>query len=456
MSTIVKEKTNSKKTTSARKPFKHQIEAADFLVTKKKAILAHEMGAGKTASSIIAMNKLKGKKLIVCPASLKLNWKKEIKLFSTNEIEIVNSGDKWKKVKKDDWVIINYDILKNYINEIKKEKFKVVTFDEAHYCKSINNNGHGGSKRARSFIQISNQIEYVFLLSGTPITNKTKDIFNLLKAIKHPLSRNFKDFAKQYCNPQFNGYGWSYDGSSNQEELNEKLKSHMLRKTKEEILDLPKKTRNFIPVEINTKEYQKELKKYLNVNGKLKNKNEHLVYLNAMRHTLAKEKVHQTKKFVENLLEQNRPVVIFTNYTYVIERLKEAFPESVTITGRDNKEEREKAVQDFQKGKTNIILCNLIAGGVGITLTRAKNMIINDLDWNPANHLQSEDRIHRIGQNESVVIDYLYSEGTIDEKMTQMLEEKLLNINKIIDDKEEGFVEGIINWFKKKSSRPFF
>jgi len=433
--------------TKTRKPFKHQLEAASFLLKKKRAILADEMGLGKTSSAILAMNKIKGKRLIVCPASLKLNWKKEIGLFSDDEIVLINSGKKWRKLKGNVWVIMNYDLLKSHIDQIKKSKFKVVAFDEAHYAKSINNNGYGGTKRARYFIQVANNIEHVFLLTGTPITNKTKDIFNLLKAIKHPLSNNFKKFAKRYCNPTFNGFGWSYDGSSHQHELNKKLQPYMLRRLKEEAIDLPDKVRNFIPVEIKVKEYEKKVNEYMSKRASLETKHEHLVYLNAMRHILAKEKVHHTIKLARNLLDQERPVVIFTNYNAVVEKIKEAFPEAVTVTGSDSEKERQQAVDNFQHGKSDIIICNIIAGGVGITLTRAKNELVNDFEWTPTSHLQAEDRIHRLGQKESVVIDYIYSENTVDEKMATLLEEKLININKIIDDKDEGFIEEVMKWF---------
>lgn len=432
-----------------RKPFKHQLEAASFLLDRKRAILADEMGAGKTMSAILAMNSLRGKRLIVCPASLKLNWKKEIEMVSSNNVKIIE-GKKWIKPQKDEWIIINYDVLKNHVNEIKKSNFKGVVFDEAHYCKSINNNGYGGSKRARYFIQVSNTIEHVFLLTGTPITNKTKDIFNLLKAMKHPLSKNFKDFAKEYCDPEFNGFGWNYDGSSNQEQLNKHLKPYMLRRLKKDLIELPNKTRTFIPVDVDISKYKQKVKEYMIKRDALGTKNEHLVYLNAMRHILAKEKAKHTIKIAENITQQGNQVVIFTNYTYVVDELCKTFKDAVTITGKDSKRKREEAIEKFQKGKVKMIVCNLISGGVGITLTNANTMLINDLDWNPSNHIQAEERIFRIGQESSVNINYIYSENTIDEKMTMMLEEKLININKIIDNKDEGFLDEVIEWFDKK------
>lgn len=429
-----------------RTPFSHQIEAASFLLENKKAILADDMGAGKTFSTILALNSIKGKRIIVCPSTLKLNWKKEIQLVSKDEIHIIE-GKKWLKPSRSSWTIINYDILGNHLENIKTSNYNAVVFDEVHYCKAIDNRGRADSKRARFFLRIANQTEFAFLLTGTPISNKTKDIFNLLRAIKHPLSKQFKEFAQTYCAPEFNGFGWSYEGSSNQEELNKELQSIMLRRLKSELLELPEKTRSFIPVDIDKRTYMNKVQEYMTGRGGFKHRGQHLMYLNAMRHTLAKEKVPHTIKLAENLLDQNKPVVIFTNYTFVVNEFKKRFKQAVTITGEDSKEARNQAVDDFQSGKTNIIVCNLVAGGVGLTLTAARNMLINDFDWTPSNHTQAEERIYRIGQTQDVVIEYVYSEGTFDEKMATMLEEKIVNINKIIDDSDEGFIDGVIKWF---------
>jgi SWI/SNF-related matrix-associated actin-dependent regulator 1 of chromatin subfamily A len=332
------------------------------------------------------------------------------------------------------------------MEDIKNAGFIAAAFDEAHFCKKVNNHGKPDSKRAKFFMRIVNQIEFVFILTGTPISNRTRDIFNLLKAIKHPLSKDFKSFAQKYCAPEFNGYGWSYDGSSNQEELNDQLQGFMLRRLKRDMLDLPEKTRSFIPVEVNKSQYFKDMNKYMDAKTHFTNKGQHLMLLNAMRHNLAKEKSKALIKMIENLLDQNKPVVVFTNFTYVVNAVKNKFKEAVTITGEDNAEDRGNAIESFQSGKTNLIVCNLIAGGTGVTLTRAKNMLINEFDWIPGTILQAEDRIHRIGQSKDVVIEYLYSEGTFDEKMALLLEEKLKNINKIIDGSDEGFLDEVINW----------
>ena len=436
---------------SIRNPYPHQLEAVSFLLSKKRAILADEMGLGKTFSSILAMERIRGRKLIVCPASLKLNWEKEIKrAFPSADVVILN-GKKLKKLTTNSWVIVNYDVLKTYMDPFKVAKFSVVTFDEVHYCKSINNNGHGGSKRARYFIQLSNQIEHVFCLTGTPIPSKTKDIFNLLKAIKHPLSRGYKAFAQRYCNPTKTGYGWSYEGSSNQAELYELLQPFMLRRLKEQVLQLPDKIRSFIPVDISLSNYDQQLRDYLQNASSLKTRGQHLAQLNMMRHGLADAKVKHTLSLVRDSLELGEPVIVFTNFDSVVEELRSSLQNVGVITGKQTTLEREKAVELFQSGKKNVLICNLLAGGVGLTLTKANRIIVNDFDWVPANHLQAEDRIHRIGQSRHCVIEYMYAPDSMDEKMAFMLEDKLRNINLIIDAKEEGFLDEVISWLMTSS-----
>lgn len=424
-----------------RKPFHHQLEAAKFLINSKKVILADEMGGGKTLSSILATNQITGKKLVICPASLKLNWQKEIRYVSNDNIAIIN-GKGW--INSEGWTIINYDILCKHVDSILNGDFKVVIMDECHYIKAVTNSGKPGSKRAGKALEIADKVEYVFMLTGTPITNKTKDIFNTLKSIKHPLSKNFFAFGNRYCDAKHNGYGWDFNGSSNQAELNQRLQGFMIRRLKVDLLDLPEKIRSFIPVSINLKEYNSKINEYMAKREGME-KGKQLVLLNAMRHLLTKEKVTHTIEQVNNLLEQDQQVVVFTCFNFVVEKLMQEFGNSaVKLTGDCNQKQRQEAVDQFQAGKKQVIVCNIVAGGVGITLTASQTVIFNDFDWVPANHAQAEDRIHRIGQVNKCNIIYMYAYNTFDEKAANILEVKLNNISQIVDGKEESFLNELI------------
>ena len=414
-----------------RKPYDHQYTAAKFLLEKRKAILADEMGGGKTLSSIMAAYSLPTPRLVVCPASLKLNWAKEIRMVDLEgRIHVVR--DKGIDASAD-WNIINYDILEKYFKELDRVNWKVIIFDEAHYMKAVTNGGKPDSKRAKYGLKLGLKAPYVFSLTGTPITNRPKDIFNLLRLSDHILSRNFFNFAQNYCGATHNGWGWDFSGSSNEDELHEKIKPYMLRRLKKDMLDLPKKIRRFIPVEIDLREYRIAIEEYMRKRPYIKG--DHLVELTTAKHILAKNKTSHTIEIAETIVDSGESVVIFTCYDAVVKEIMNKFKDNVVkITGEDSEKKRQQAVDDFQRGKVQVMVANIIAGGVGLTLTRAKYLIFNDFDWVPANHLQAEDRIHRIGQDEIATVNYVYAEGAeIDEYMANLLEQKSDSINAIID-----------------------
>jgi len=419
------------------KPYQHQIEGAKFLLYTQKCILADEMGCGKTLTAIIAAVHVAGPKLILCPASLKLNWAKEIKsaLKQPPQINILGTSN---IVTDAEWYIVNYDVLEKYIDTLLNIKPAVLILDEAHYIKAVSNSGKPDSKRAELALELAKNIPYVFLLTGTPITSRPRDLYNLLRAIEHPLGKSkFFDFGKRYCNGKQikigSRYVWDFSGASNTKELHSFLKPYMLRRTKDQILDLPPKTRHFIPVEVDLKEYKKKLAEYLSQRGSTYA--EELVMLNAMKKLLAEQKIDSTIEFAENIIEEEGAIVIFTNYKSVIEALTDKFKDNcVVIDGSTPQQKRQEAVEMFQDGKVQVFIGNLQAAGVGITLTRAKSMIINDFDWVPATHIQAEDRIHRISQEQKTNIYYLYADGAeIEEHLVNTLESKLRAIESIID-----------------------
>jgi SWI/SNF-related matrix-associated actin-dependent regulator 1 of chromatin subfamily A len=418
-------------------PYKHQIQAAKFLIKKKAAILADEMGAGKTMSSILAANTMGFPVLIVCPASVKYNWEKEIKLVdSFAQIHILTDN---KEIT--DWNIINYDILKNF-SLLKKLKWKTIIFDEAHYCRGVTNYGSPKTQRAKDFLALSKRTENLYALTGSPVFDRPKDLYNVLKAIKHSIgSMRFIQFAKRYCGAYNNGFGWVAKGSSNTEELNNELKSCMLRRLKKDLLDLPDKIRTFLPVEINIKQYNKEVKQYE------KEKKEELLeggfelaLQSFKKHLIAKLKIKHTIELAKSLVENDQQVIIFTFYSEVIKQVQEYFGDiTVKLDGNCTAKQKQEAVDLLQSGKKKIFVANMIAGGVGITLTAANNLIFNDMDWTPENHRQAEDRPHRIGQKNNVNIFYMYAKNSeMDEKLIVYLKEKLTAISEILDDGENN------------------
>ena len=426
-------------------PYPHQISGAAVLMKKRKYILADTMGLGKTFTAILAAYNTPGRKLIVTPASLKLNWRKEIIRFGINEADVCVIGS--KTVKDDlqsgaEWVIVNYDSLRSVNREIPvsiwAENFSAAVFDEAHCCKAVSAKGGPGSIRARFSWEISKSVPFVFLLTGTPITNKTKDIFMLLKMVESPLAKNWFSFAHRYCGAVRNSFGWQFDGAANRDELNRKLRDCMLRRRIENILDMPQKIRSCIPVEADLKEYDRILNRYLSCseNGNA------LAALGAMKQAAAAGKTGKTCALISDLLENGRSVVVYSCYLDPAEKIFRYFGDDcVKITGEVSAEERQDAVEKFQKGEKKVMVCTVSAGGVGLTLTRSDTVVFNDFDYSAANMRQAEDRIWRIGQRNACSIFYVYADKCLlDETLCGMLNKKLSDMGKIIDGKEDALV----------------
>ena len=433
---------------SSFKPYPHQTAGARILMKNQKFILADTMGLGKTFTAIIAAYNTAGRKLIVTPASLKLNWRNEIIKFGIPESDIcvISSRTVHDDIRSSaNWVIVNYDGLRCVHREVIVSfwaaDFTTVIFDEAHYCKAVNAKGSPGSIRSRLSLEIARSVPNVYLLTGTPITNRTKDIFMLLKMIDSPLSKNWFSFAHRYCGAERNDFGWQFDGATNQEELNGKLGSCLLRRRIENILDMPEKLRSYIPVEADLKEYDSLLKRYLS-SGDYEGSSGALAALGAMKQAAAKGKTEKTCALISDLLENGKSVVAYTCYLETAERIYERFSgDSVKITGEVSPEDRQRATEKFQSGEKKVIVCTVSAGGVGLTLTRSDVVVFNDFDYSAALMRQAEDRIWRIGQRNACSIFYVYADKCLlDETLCSMLDTKLSNMGKIIDGREETLV----------------
>lgn len=435
-------------------PFKHQEEGARYILQKKKCILADKMGLGKTYTSLLACESIHGKKLIICPSILKLNWKKEILETRENLVIYIIEGRKKLNldVKQNSYTIINYEILENHLEELKKQNYDVVILDEAHYIKSVDSYGRPGSKRAKLALEIAATTPFVICITGTPIQSKTKDLYNLLKAVGDPLGRNFYKFSQKYCDAKETPFGRYVDGSSNIDELNIKLERCMIRRDN---VNMPEKVRNFIPIKVNLKEYNRKLNNYFEFLRKTNEKNinrvSKLTYINALKMVLEIEKVNKVIQYVDNILLNNESVVIMCNYTESLNRLKDYYKDkAVAINGTTTEREKNDSIDKFQSKKVSIFIGNLKSTGVGINLTASSNMVFCGYPWNSTDLEQAEDRIHRIGQNETCYCHYLYAiNAAVDEKLTKMIDKKMKNISSILGDDVLDFGDILIESLKE-------
>ena len=428
---------------SNRPPLEHQKEAIQKLVENKKFILADDMGLGKTTSTIIAALETGAKKvLIICPATLKINWKREIENYSDKTIYIAEG----KNFSTDaDFVITNYDIIKNFHDPKKKDdsqilnaKFDLVIADEAHYIKNAT------AQRTKLINDIVKNTERIWLLTGTPMTSRPIDYFNLLNIIESPVAKNWMAYAIRYCSGyQFkvgNRKVWNVTGASNLEELRDRTVGLTLRRLKENVLDLPDKIITPVYLRLKSKEYEEVMGEYYDWYDKNPEESKSLTVqfskLTKVRQIIADEKIAQTIELAENILEQDKKVIIFCNFTDSLNKITEHFGKSaVKLDGSMSKVERQYSVDQFQENsKVKVFVGNIKAAGVGITLTSAEAVVMNDLSFLPSDHAQAEDRAYRYGQKNNVLVYYPIFENTIEGIIYDILNNKKQVIATVMGD----------------------
>ena len=442
--------------------YPHQIEGIAFLLGRRRALLADDMGLGKTRQSVLAMveAEAEGPYLVICPASVKRNWAREIQLvLPTAEPAIVGPAPLPPR-NFQDWVIINYEILGKHLEELLAFDWKGVVFDEAHYLKNHQ------SQRSRNAAKLVKAIQHepvVHALTGTPMTNRPRDLFPLLRLMNHPLGKSFLSFAKRYCDAYQGDFGLVADGASNIEELTVQLHGVMLRRTKNEVLDLPPKVRTWLDVELHPyaiQHFNNAVREFLTkfdapesidrtVDAPENSERRRAVgRLTTARRKLAFAKCRHTIKFVENALEQGEKVILFTTFLNTLERFQKHFGDrAVFVFGEVPAEERQNRVDRFQNDENvRLFIANMHVAGVGINLTAGRQVVFNDLDWVPANHWQAEDRAYRIGQTGTVNVTYMIARGTVDEFVKTVLETKAALMDSLVEGKllipgEDGALE---------------
>jgi hypothetical protein len=417
------------------------VDAPDKLYVTEHCIVTHN-----TTSAIIASLETKAKKiLIVCPASLKINWMREIENYSDRKVLIVE-GKKWGS--DFDYYIINYDIVKNFHSlsdsdegkYLLEQNFELAIVDEAHYL------ANPSAQRTKLLNDILEKIPKVWLLTGTPMTSRPINYFNLLKLANCPVALNWQGYVRRYCaGYQFNVGGkkiWNTSGASNLDELRDRTKSIILRRMKTDILDLPEKIITPVFLELSNTFYDDELEEFMKITKEGKTKESITVTLNRLmkiRQIIATEKVPHTCELIDKFVEQGKKVIVFTNFTSSLDLIHERYKKnSVTLDGRMSKEKRQESVDKFQNNdKIKVFISNIVAGGVGITLTAAETVIMNDLSFVPAHHSQAEDRAYRYGQKNSVLVYYPIFDNTIERNVYNILQKKKNIIDQVMGDVDE-------------------
>lgn len=390
--------------------------------------------------------------IVVCPASLKYNWKKEIEKFTNKSAVVLTELESSSLDPKNtlaDYRIINYEQLDKYSKYLSKTKFDCVILDESHYIMNLQ------AKRTKLVFKLFKKAEGRILLSGTPIKNRPVDFYPQLKFLRPDLFGNKMQYALRYCDAKETPFGWDYRGASNLEELNRKISSFYIRRLKNEVLkELPPKTVSVIDVDFNVtekKEYEKirrDFDRFLKESW-VKVGTDYvakpldgadLSKLVEMKQYCSQAKIPRVIEFVKEFVEstENRKILVFSQFIATQKALRDAFPGiSVSLLGEDSAEKRQEAVEKFQTDpKIRVFVGSTIAAGVGLTLTAADTVVFADLMWSPSDHEQAADRVHRIGQENPVFIYYLVFKDSIESMIWDIIGKKLSIINEALDGKK--------------------
>ena len=422
-------------------PYPYQLDGIAFGLKHRRILIGDEPGLGKTLQSIGIVDTAGAyPALVICPSSLKINWQREFEKFTDKKALILDNATRtsWPyflQMGMFNVAIVNYESLRKYFvwdtggkdfrlkdvvfNDAIKV-FRSVIIDESHRVKDP-------SAQQTIFTRgIAEGKEWRILLSGTPVVNRAEDLVAQLSIMGR--LQEFGGRAKFLAD---------YGENDNLEELSQQLyRRCMIRREKEKVLtQLPDKTRTDLYVDIaNREEYslaEADLAEYLRQytectdrDIRRKMRMEALVKFMTLRSLSAKGKVKQAIDFVRVFLASGKPLILFCSLHEIVDELCKAFPEAVTITGRDNATDKQAAVDAFQSGDAKLIVCSIKAAGVGLTLTASSNVAFIELPWTYADCCQCEDRAHRIGQKDNVNCYYLLGHHTIDHTLYRLIHHK--------------------------------
>jgi SWI/SNF-related matrix-associated actin-dependent regulator 1 of chromatin subfamily A len=431
-----------------------------YALDRDGVLIADEMGLGKTIQAIGVINADPSIKtgIIVCPKSLKLNWARELEKWLTRPLTVgIANGS----LPETDLIIINYEGLVKFQKEISSKHFDISIVDECHFIKN--------SKALRSKAVKAIKSRRKVRMTGTPIVNRPSELYNIIEDLGGNWG-SFMTFAKRYCDAHQNRYGWDFSGSSNLDELQKRLRETvMVRRLKSEVLtELPRKIRQIIEVtaedstqkraieaEKTYEEQSQERLADLRASVELSKAESEEAYKAAvarlrdamqvdftemakLRHETALAKVPAVIDHVKNSLEDNNnKLIIAAHHHDVIDELMEGLAEfnPVKLTGETKEADRQAAVDRFQNDPDcRVFIGSITAAGVGITLTASSHVIFAELDWTPGNITQMEDRAHRIGQTDTVLVQHIVLADSLDARMAKMLVEKQEIIDSALDD----------------------
>lgn len=471
-------------------PYSYQLEGVRYALDHKRCIFGDQPGLGKTLQAICAVVKAHKEALtygetfpvlVICPAALKVNWKREFKKFADIEACILDDSNRasWERFWQMKWpngesvcpvFITNYESLKKFfVRKIKNTSrfslssiefderislFKSVIIDESHKCKSSK------TQQAKFVEGICRGKKWIFALTGTPVVNNNTDLIQQLRILgRLDDFGGYKEFVARFC-----------DGpkqSSNMKELHYRLWCCcFFRREKSKVLtQLPDKMRQYITCEItNRREYHDAEENFLKYLRQYKHadddkiaramRGEVMVRMGILKEIAARGKVKAVADFIHDVVDGGEKLIMFAYLKEVVLALKEEFPDAVTVTGADNITQKQNAVDRFQNDpECKLIILNYKSGGTGLTLTASSRVGFIEFPWTYSDCEQAEDRAHRNGQKNAVNCYYFLGDKTIDEYMYKVIQTKKDIANEVTGTTtqiDEDVVSNVMNLFSNR------
>jgi SWI/SNF-related matrix-associated actin-dependent regulator 1 of chromatin subfamily A len=418
-----------------KKLYPFQYSGTNFIdLAGGRALIADDMGTGKTiqTAAYLALHPEMRPAVLVVPAVVTANWRRECNSWlPADRVQVLKTGK--DAIDADATIyVVTYDLLRKHVEALQARKPAVVVGDEIHLCKNYK------AQRTEAFVVLAKtaSVKAMIGLSGTPIVNRPIEFYTFLNLLRPSDFGSWRKFTARYCDGHMERVSRSKEvyiakGATNLNELNTRLRSFMIRRTKEQVLtELPAKTRQITPVEMTAAE--RKIYKSATNGAEIK-----LAEITALRQAVGQIKVRAALDWIESYTETDTPLLVFAHHHDVLDALeagcKKLGARYGRIDGGVSQTARGALVDNFQAGKLDIMLLSSKAAGVGVTLTRASDVLFVEFQWTPGEMTQCEDRCYRIGQTKPVTIRNLVVEGTIDEDMVELLASKQQVLEAVLD-----------------------
>lgn len=394
--------------------YKHQTDGVKFILKHRRVLLCDEMGLGKTRTALVAGRASNLPIYVIAPKSLHVNWMREAYIVNVHIKKLIS----WAKIPAaptEDCFII---------------------MDEAHALQSMQSN------RTKKALDFCAEAPYVVAITGTPIKNgRPSNLFGLLCAIKHPLSFQKRTYERIYCGARTNSKPAKTDriGATNLTGLHQRIADSLLFRRKDDCLDLPDKIRTLRIAELTgemkdiyedtfqaiREKWQKDTLKSANA----------LIHFNQLRQAASMAKIYEATKIADELSDNKHQAVFFISYVDSANKLHEELSKIAPcglITGEISVDKRQATIDRFQRGELTFMVSTYGVGGLGINLTAAHHCILVDRAWTPGDVLQAEDRLHRIGQKDTVIVTWIQCTNSTDARVDKLILQKQQNISSVM------------------------